>query len=187
MLIKKLYLVRHCEAEGQEPDASLSADGRNQAVHLAQALSSIPFDKLYSSPYMRSTQSIEPLALQLDKQITIDDRLEERRLTGEPIENWLEELEKTFINTSYKLEGGESSREAVSRGIAVIHDALYYTKEFALLMTHGNMLALLLNYFDSSYGFHTWKSLNNPDVYRLTFNNDQINSIEHISLKKASS
>ena len=99
MLNKKLYLVRHCDAEGQEPDASLSADGRKQAVHLAQELSSIPFDKLYSSPYMRATQSIEPLALQLDKQITIDDRLEERRLTGESIENWLEELEKTFINT----------------------------------------------------------------------------------------
>ena len=186
-MIKKIYLVRHCEAEGQEPNASLSANGREQAVSLAQALSSIPFDKLYSSPYLRATQSIEPLALQLDKQITIDDRLEERHLTVESIENWLEELEKTFINLSYKLEGGESSREAASRGVAVIQDVLYYAKEFALVMTHGNMLTLLLNYFDSSYGFHTWKSLNNPDVYCLTFNNDQIDCVDHVNLKKASS
>lgn len=177
-----LYLVRHCEAEGQEAEASLTARGREQAVMLAEHLQSISFDKLYSSPFTRAIQSIEPLALQLDKQITIDDRLEERKLSGEPIENWMVELEKTFEDPSYKLTGGESSLEAAKRGVEAVMDVVSLAKENAIVMTHGNLFTLILNYFDESHGFHTWKSLKNPDCFKLTFNVNNVTSIEHVDL-----
>ena len=181
---KKIYLVRHCQATGQEPTASLTREGRNQSIQLAQTLESIPFDRLYSSPYRRAVQSIEPLALQLDKSITLDERLEERRLSGELIENWLEELEKTFNDHSYSIPGGESSQEAASRGIASINDALHDTKEYGLLMTHGNLLTLILHHFDPTFDFNTWKALRNPEIYCLTFQRDEIQSIENVALKK---
>ncbi|WP_347552233.1 histidine phosphatase family protein [Pseudalkalibacillus hwajinpoensis] len=179
-MLKKLYLTRHCAAEGQEADASLSPEGRNQAVELAQKLASIPFDKLFSSPFLRAIQSIEPLALQLDKPITLDDRLEERRLSGEQLENWHEELEKTFNDFTYKLQGGESSEKAANRGIETVLEALDITKEFALVMTHGNLFTLILNHFDNTYGFQAWKGLTNPDVYCLCFEDDQLVSMEHL-------
>ncbi|MCA0173396.1 histidine phosphatase family protein [Bacillus sp. RAR_GA_16] len=183
---KKIYLVRHCQATGQEPAASLTREGRNQSIQLAQTLKSIPFDQLYSSPYRRAVQSIEPLALQLDKSITLDERLEERKLSGKMIENWLEELEKTFNDHSYSISGGESSQEAAYRGIASINDALHNTKEHGLLMTHGNLLTLILHHFDSSFDFNTWKALRNPEIYCLTFQRDEIESIENVALIKDS-
>ncbi|TKD68755.1 histidine phosphatase family protein [Pseudalkalibacillus hwajinpoensis] len=182
--MKQLYLIRHCSAEGQEAEASLTKEGRNQAVQLANTLGFVPFDKLYSSPFRRATQSIEPLALALDKPITIDDRLSERKLTAEPIDNWLEELEKTFNDPSYKLGGGESSEEAACRGLEVLEEAIQHTKEVALLMTHGNLLTLLLRHFESSLGFDTWKSLTNPDIYCLTFKDDCYESMKHINLER---
>ena len=183
-MIKKIYLVRHCQATGQEPSASLTTEGRNQATKIAQTLGSIPFDKLYSSPFRRAVQSIEPLALQLDKAITLDDRLEERALSGETIDNWLEELEKTFRDLSYTVPGGESSQEATSRGIAAISDVIHNTKEYALLMTHGNLLTLILHHFDQTYDFKTWKALRNPEIYCLAFQNGEIDSIENVTLKE---
>lgn len=32
-------------------------------------------------------------------------------------------------------------------------------------MTHGNLMALILKYFDDHYGFEEWKNLTNPDLY----------------------
>lgn len=182
-MIKHLYLIRHCSAEGQDAEASLTKEGRYQAVKLANALDSIPFDKLYSSPFRRAKQSIEPLALALDKSITIDDRLSERILTSEPIDSWLEELEKTFNDTSYKLDGGESSEEAVERGLEALEEIIHHTKEFALMMTHGNLLTLLLRHYESSFGFDTWKSLTNPDIYCLSFEDNSYQFMKHINLE----
>ncbi|WP_377891328.1 histidine phosphatase family protein [Alkalihalobacillus sp. R86527] len=179
---KNLYLIRHCEAEGQAHDASLTSKGREQAVMLADFLKDISFDKLYCSPYTRALQSVEPLALQLDKQITIDERLEERKLSESLLDNWMKELEKTFEDFSYKLAGGESSTEAAYRGVEAVMDVVRVTKENALVVTHGNLFTLILNHFDRFHGFDSWKSLTNPDCYKLIFDNDTLTSIDHIIL-----
>ena len=36
-----------------------------------------------------------------------------------------------------------------------------------LVVTHGNLLALVLHSLDDTFGFHGWKSLSNPDVFVL--------------------
>ncbi|WP_270182501.1 histidine phosphatase family protein [Alkalihalobacillus sp. CinArs1] len=180
--MKNLYLIRHCEAEGQAHDASLTAKGREQAVMLADHLQGIKFDKLYSSPFTRALQSIEPIALKLDKQITIDERLEERRLSEVSLDDWMTELEKTFDDFSYKLTGGESSSEAATRGVEAVMDVVQVTNENSLVVTHGNLFTLILNHFESSHGFNTWKSLKNPDCFKLVFENDKIVSIDHVNV-----
>ncbi|MBL1705541.1 histidine phosphatase family protein, partial [Klebsiella pneumoniae] len=43
-----------------------------------------------------------------------------------------------------------------------------------LLVTHGNLLTLILRHFDSSIGFHEWKTLTNPDIYEITLNEQSI-------------
>ncbi|HWI60619.1 MAG TPA: hypothetical protein VNT75_02140 [Symbiobacteriaceae bacterium] len=66
-----IYVVRHCQAEGQAPDASLTAEGRRQA-------------------------------------------------------------------------------------------------EAAVIVTHGNLMTLLLKRFDHRFGFAEWRALSNPDVYLVS-------------------
>ncbi len=62
-----------------------------------------------------------------------------------------------------KLIGGESSHEAMARGIEVVQEA----PNHCILVTHGNLMSLLVKYYDDSFGFTEWKSLSNPDVYKL--------------------
>jgi 8-oxo-dGTP diphosphatase len=79
----KLYLVRHAKAgerrlwDGDDLDRPLSPKGRKQADMLASRLAGLDISTLYSSPYVRCTQTLQPLADRLDREIEIDARLSE--------------------------------------------------------------------------------------------------------------
>jgi 2,3-bisphosphoglycerate-dependent phosphoglycerate mutase len=160
---------------GQSPKAELSELGQQQAQELASFFKDIFTNDIISSPFTRAQQSIKPTAHAKNLLLKIDDRLAERSLSTSDLPNWLELLEETFIDFDLKLTGGESSREATSRAIEVVKEA----PNNCILVTHGNLMSLILKHFDDSIGFHEWKSLSNPDVYKLTvgYDNSEISRI----------
>jgi len=161
--MKTIYIVRHCSATGQSPDAELSELGYQQATELASFFEHVPVEQIICSPFLRAQHSIAPTADSRKLSVLLDDRLSERTLSTTDIPNWLEILEQTFIDMDLKLTGGESSHEAMARGIEVVKSA----SNNCILVTHGNLMSLLLKHFDHSFGFTEWKSLSNPDVYKL--------------------
>lgn len=165
---KVIYLIRHCEAKGQEPEADLTNNGLMQEKELAQFFLDKPINCIISSPYTRALNSIKPLAEQLGRTIQVDDRLSERILCKAPNENWLEMLKATFADLELTYEGGESSKDAMNRGIHVIKEYLQKDAEHIAIVTHGNLMSLILHSFDQRFGFNEWRQLTNPDVYKLT-------------------
>jgi 2,3-bisphosphoglycerate-dependent phosphoglycerate mutase len=161
-----LYLVRHCQATGQEPDAPLIEVGQQQAIALADWLGETQIDRIISSPYVRAYQSIVPLSKRLGLTVEVDDRLIERVLSPVPLPNWQEKLAETFVNLDLSF-GGESSRAAMNRGIAVVHEVMQQTEKPVVIVTHGNLLTLILKFFDEQIGYADWANLQNPDVYRV--------------------
>ena len=89
-----LYLVRHAKAgerrvwEGDDSERPLSPAGWKQAEHLGKRLAKVPASLLYSSPYVRCIQTLEPLGKRLHTAITVERLLCE----GEPFEPVLELL-----------------------------------------------------------------------------------------------
>ena len=87
----KLYLARHAKAgerrlwHGDDRERPLSPKGWKQAELLATRLASLGVSALYSSPYVRCVQTLEPLAKRLDLDVQIDQRLSE----DEPFEHLL--------------------------------------------------------------------------------------------------
>lgn len=173
--MKMVYLVRHCSATGQLPGAELSQAGRQQAKELASFFKDKNIHHIISSPYLRAVDSIQPTAQSKNIPISIDERLKERALSSSNLPNWLELLEQTFTDLDLKLDGGESSREATDRAIKVVKES----PNNCVLVTHGNLMSLILKHFDDSIDFQDWKSLSNPDVYRLTIVNNE-STIEHL-------
>ena len=161
---KTFYLIRHCKASGQSPDAELTEEGKGQAEALTDFFKNIKIGHVISSPFTRAIQSIESLAEAQDLPIQIDDRLAERVLSTDDLPDWMEKLEQSFSDLDLKFEGGESAQEAAERGAAVLAEA----PDNAVLVTHGNMMGLLLKKFEEAYGFEEWKALSNPDVYILS-------------------
>jgi 2,3-bisphosphoglycerate-dependent phosphoglycerate mutase len=162
-----LYVVRHCKAEGQEADAPLTPEGVAQSNSLADSLATANIERIISSPYLRATQSIAPLARRLHLAVELDMRLVERVLCSGSRPDWQERLRASFSDLDLSLEGGESSREAMQRAVAVVTEIQRHSAQTTLLVTHGNLMALLLKHFDDSVGFAEWCALSNPDVYRV--------------------
>ena len=162
-----LLIVRHCQAQGQQPNAGLTLVGERQAEELAAFLDQQHVDRIVSSPFVRAIHSIEPLARLKNLPIETDDRLVERTL-GEPARDWQDRLRATFADLDLRFPGGESSREAMERARSAIADILQQRASATVVVTHGNLMTLLLKYFDHRFGFVEWHALTNPDVYEVT-------------------
>jgi 2,3-bisphosphoglycerate-dependent phosphoglycerate mutase len=162
-----VYLVRHCRASGQEPEAGLTAEGEAQAERLADFLAPLGVERIVSSPFARALASIEPLARRMGLAVETDERLAERVLCGAPRADWREQLRASFEDLDLCLPGGESSRAAMARGRAALEHAARTGASMVVVVSHGNLLALLMRSFDGQFGFDEWARLGNPDVFRL--------------------
>jgi 2,3-bisphosphoglycerate-dependent phosphoglycerate mutase len=164
--VKTLYLVRHCRAAGQAPEAPLTEEGQVQARRLADFLARLAPDRIVSSPFRRAVQSVEPLAARLALPIDLDDRLRERLLTT-AAGDWQEQYRRSFDDVDAVLEGGESTRDAMARAAAAIEDVLADPAGATVVACHGNLSTLILRHFDGRSGFAEWQAMTNPDVFRI--------------------
>ncbi len=165
---KNIYIVRHCEAEGQSADSPLTERGFAQAIELSNFLFDIKPDRIFSSPFLRAIQTIQPFAEDKDIEIEKDSRLSERVLSSISFPDWMDKLKATFNNMDLKYEGGESSNEALNRIVSVVNDVLASDSENTIIVAHGGVISLLLHHFDKEFGFEQWITLSNPDVYLLS-------------------
>jgi 2,3-bisphosphoglycerate-dependent phosphoglycerate mutase len=166
-VVKRLFLVRHCESSGQEASAPLTAIGQRQAVLLADHLETVGVELLVSSPYMRAQQSMAPLAQRLGLPVELDPRLVERVLSAAPLEHWREAIRQTFEDLDLAWPGGESSRIAMARGREAVNALLTRPVRVLVVVTHGHLMTLILHSFKTQFGFQAWEHLANPDVYCL--------------------
>ncbi len=176
---RRVFLVRHCEATGQDASSPLTAVGQTQATHLADYLETLGVDLLVSSPYIRARQSVAPLARQLGLPVEIDARLAERVLSAEPLADWREAIKQSFVDLDLAWPGGESSRAAMARGRAAIDGLLARPERAAVAVTHGNLLTLILHSFGTQGGFQIWERLTNPDVHCLVVHGERV-EISHL-------
>lgn len=184
MMRKNVYLVRHCEAEGQPFESKLTDLGQKQAIELMELFSKLEVDRVISSPFLRAIQSIQPFIEKANIALELDDRLKERILSEKNLVDWMEKLQATFQDLDLKLEGGESSKEATERGVSVIIDSLQGAHSNIVLVTHGNLMALILKHYEDTFGFEEWKSLSNPDIFHLQFDNGDEVKLKRVWQKK---
>jgi 2,3-bisphosphoglycerate-dependent phosphoglycerate mutase len=169
---RKIYIIRHCEAEGQSFDSVLTKNGFGQATELSKFFSQFQIDRIISSPFLRAIQSIQPLATKLNIEIEIQNQLSERTLSSENLLDWFDKLKATYVDMELKYEGGESSHEAMNRIVKVVEKVFLDEAENTVIVTHGNLLSLLLKYINQNFGFEDWRNLSNPDVFLIKSENN---------------
>ena len=129
-----------------------------------------PITAIYSSPYQRAIQTVEPLAQSLKLAIQTDKRLIERKLSSQAIAD--QDFEEAFMQLwsrpTLSLAGGESNQQAQQRALTFLHELeSKHQNEEIILSSHGNLICILLSAFDLSIDYNFWHNLSMPDVLVL--------------------
>lgn len=79
------------------------------------------------------------------------------------------------------MAGGESNNIAQKRGVEATLNVLeMYSGSNIVIGTHGNIMVLIMNYFNEKYGFNFWKALEMPDIYKLLFDGTTLKQVKRI-------
>jgi len=104
-----IYVVRHGKAGSRsawtEPDdlRPLTKAGRRQADAIADAIADVGATSIFSSPYVRCRQTVEPLAERVRLPVDLSDALEE----GAPLADALALLDKLGDDTAVLCTHGD--------------------------------------------------------------------------------
>jgi 2,3-bisphosphoglycerate-dependent phosphoglycerate mutase len=172
-----ILLVRHAEAvtpgakgwEGRDNDRPLTDAGRQAAEQLADELEPFVITGVYCSPYRRAIETVEPTAQRRGLRVIVLEDLRERQLTMGQRDDWRAQLEASWADLDYALEGTESGRQAQRRGSAVL-DLLRVRHPDGgrlLLGSHGNLISLILHALEPGVDADFHLSMPNPAIYHL--------------------
>lgn len=148
---------------------------------VTEIFKNMEIDVVISSPYKRAIQTVEGIAHGFGKEIEIEEGFKERTLSAVPAEDFTFAITKVWEDECFAWEGGESNEAARKRGAEVARCILEKYKDKNIVIgTHGNIMALIMSYFDQQYDFTFWKNLEMPDVYKLTFDGRELRSVERL-------
>ena len=154
----KIYLIRHGETEfnkqgkewGQPNEMPLNDWGFEQCKKLAQKLSKIKFDKLFSSDIKRAMQTAEVVSKTIGLPINEDKRLGEYN-PGEvdpSSEKWIEEYKKLLNSGMSKYDirpfGGENIWDLIKRVKSFLED-IQKEEGTIIVIAHSGVNAAFMN------------------------------------------
>jgi len=155
------YLIRHGENDlvgeaiaGRSPGVHLNATGHKQAERLAEHLSRLRIDHLFSSPLERARETAEPLARKLGLEINISQALIEIDF-GDWTRKSLHELNQletwrkwNTFRSNGRIPKGESMLEAQTRLVSEIQRLRgQYPDQSLALFSHGDPLRSIIVYY----------------------------------------
>ncbi|MGF1746364.1 histidine phosphatase family protein [Vibrio minamisatsumaniensis] len=180
-----IFLLRHGQSEANlkklvcgQSDFPLTDLGLEQAKSICSKLSSIRFDKVYSSPLMRAIQTIEPLMLNNIK--LVPDIMEVN--TGTHSSLTVLELFERF--PQYKYQGlnpdlsypeGESLNSMIERASSWFNQERLRWKlgETILISGHeGTLCAILHDYFNMKIEHYPSFKIPNCGLINISINRD---------------
>ncbi len=155
--MKKIYIVRHGESEGnagnfmQSSETGLSKEGELQSMKIAAKLKKLDFDLLISSPYKRTIQTAELINYENEHEIFVNDLFRERqrpsRQYGLPKDGDLnKKIDHEFFTAfenDEKYEDGESFKEVKARAIQALDFLNRQEAEKIVVVTHGTFARIL--------------------------------------------
>ncbi|MBQ1187058.1 MAG: histidine phosphatase family protein [Clostridia bacterium] len=158
----KIYLVRHCESEGNKSrifqgqhDADISEKGKKQLEFLAERFRDIPLDTIYASRLMRAQKTAQAIADVKGMSVQTNNAFIEINLgefDGKPFDYIFEtnpELKHAWYYEPYSFAppGGETMKQVYDRAKAGFKEIIENPEndgKTILIVTHGCCLRALM-------------------------------------------
>lgn len=178
-----IYLIRHAHSiyTPDEERRPLSEQGIEDAEVVTEIMKKENIDIVISSPYLRAIQTVEGIAKYRNISVEIWNDFRERIKADKPFEDFDKAMEMLWHDYKFSFKNGESNNNAQKRGISALYCVLEkYRGKRVVIGTHGNIMVLIMNYFDNKYNYSFWKQLDMPDIYRLQFNDKELFEVKRI-------
>ena len=179
--MKKIVFIRHGKAAmaGQDHERELDEDGIIQANSLKKKLVELGLKntKVYSSPFKRAVQTIDPfLSEKNGNKAIITADLEEIHMPKDEKLSKHQIIEKMWEDELFKVGNGISHSEHFNKIKPFLDEVFNKFKsenEDIIMITHGVLIGIILKFFfDIKFGFNDWKKMTMPDIYMLSFDKD---------------
>jgi len=144
----ELLLVRHAEPTSSPPDPMLSCDGLRQAERLADCLSSLWIDCVYSAPERRCFQTAKVIADQLQRPLNVLDDLADIAFDPDLARGGPSSYAERFSRQPRwdALPGFASGKDFRRRVIAAIEGIIAaHPSRRCAVITHGSVLNAYLS------------------------------------------
>ena len=113
---------------------------------------------------------MEPLAQRLGIGVDLVPELRERQLPLVPAGDFERIVQEAWRLPTGVIADGESNVVAQTRGLSAVRQFIArHAGQHLVVATHGNLMTLILNGLDPSFGYEFWRELSFPDVYELEF------------------
>ena len=179
--MKKIVFIRHGKAAmaGQDHERELDEDGIIQANSLKKKIIELGLKntKIYSSPFKRAVQTIEPFLFDKNSnKVIITADLEEIHMPKDEKLSKHQIIEKMWEDELFKVGNGISHSEHFNKIKPFLDEVFNKFKnenEDIIMITHGVLIGIILKFFFSiKFGFNDWKKMTMPDIYMLNFDKD---------------
>lgn len=176
MSVKKIYFVRHGEAEGnvggftQSPNTPLTEVGHRQAATVAKRFQSLPIQTVMASYMDRAQDTARYIATAKNLSLETTEFFHEWLTptsvrgalhTSEMYQAYSKATKEFYTDPDWRFEDGENFTDILTRitnGIAMLEER---DEEQVVVVTHGRVLRFLMSYL-----LH--KKVLTPDVEMLT-------------------
>jgi len=184
-----IYFVRHAEpihTWKNDRSRPLSEEGLVDRYKIMDIFKKIKIEVMYSSPYKRSFDTIDPIAKYFNLEIITDERFVERK-SGHEAKN-LDKFKLIWGDFDKCEVGGETLGDLQKRNVEALYNILEKEKGRNIIIgTHGSALSSINNYFNKGFGLNEYLRIIDlmPYVQKMEFENEQfIKSEELFYVKK---
>jgi 2,3-bisphosphoglycerate-dependent phosphoglycerate mutase len=173
-----VLLVRHAEA--MLPDTHgfdefsrpLTESGARDAFLLTNGFQNLELDAVYSSPMRRAMQTVGGFAVARGLDVFPMHEFVEHLLSPEPISNWREVLEQSWIDFDFALPGAQTMRETQDRGFTALEQLAHrHSSGTIVIGGHGTIFSLMLNKIEAGVDCAFHLAMPMPAVYTLEYQN----------------
>ena len=175
----------------------LSSDGESRAKLLSEKEELQNIDLVYASNCVRTLQTAKYIIEKQYLSVTIDDRLDERRVGIPNDDIYPDWFERQYKDENFKTVGGESQKDVRNRIDEAITEILKQHKDKRIaIFSHAYAITFyllkyckLVNIQENKFTFEFNnkiifdKKINAPEVFKLTFDNEELMSIESIEFE----
>ena len=183
-MITNVYFIRHSirnTAIQNDMLAPLTNEGRLLADGLTALFKELQIIAIYSSPYSRTLQTIQPTASLLKLPIIKIDDFRERRTV--PCQNLEDHLKFLWTDFNLSWPGEESLMSVSNRVVAAFNTILSSETGDFIISSHGTALSVLFYALtDGQFTFEDWEKMAMPEVYVAQFESQRLLSFKKMSV-----